>query len=326
MKQFAPMLCPAEKVDLSTIKYPIYASTKLDGIRCIFHPTLGMVSRSLKPIPSMSLNQKFKFLLQYAMQYNVILDGELYSEGMSFQEITRAVMTEDIFDSKKLKEYEKEGRDAFTYAECLIDKIKFFVFDVLNDDLKQPFANRIIHFSTMHQKLSPTWVDDIQVVTQIIVNNQQEVLELFEENLQKGYEGLILKNPNGKYKFGRGTLKEGLCYKVKPFIEKSGIIKGFVQSTIVDENAEKTINELGRSVTSKKKDDRILIEKCSAFVIDYNGQDLKVTIAATDAEKEEIWKNQSEYIGKEVCYKSMEVGAKDLPRHPVAIRWWKHDE
>jgi hypothetical protein len=130
----------------------------------------------------------------------------------------------------------------------------------------------------------------------------------------------------GLYKFGRSTVNEASCYKVKPYIEKSAIIKGVVQATRVDVNAEKTINELGRSVTSKKKDDRILIEKAAAFTVDYNGIDLKVVIAASDIEKEDIWENKEKYIGCEVLFKSMDVGAKDLPRHPVTIRWYLKNE
>ena len=81
-------------------------------------------------------------------------------------------------------------------------------------------------------------------------------------------------------------------------------------------------------MTSKKKDDRVLIDKLAAFVIDYDGQDLSVVIAATDVEKTIMWEEREKYIGKEINYKSMEVGQKEggLPRHPVTVRIWKEDE
>ena len=69
-------------------------------------------------------------------------------------------------------------------------------------------------------------------------------------------------------------------------------------------------------MTSKKVGDRILIEKASAFWVKYNGQDLKVTLAMTDPEKEEVWQNRDTYIGRMIEYKGMLVGAKDVPRHP----------
>ena len=83
----------------------------------------------------------------------------------------------------------------------------------------------------------------------------------------------------------------------------------------------KTINELGRSVTSKRQGDRVLIEKASAFKVLYEGKELKVTLAMTDEEKEEVWKNQKKYIGRWIEYKGMLVGAKDVPRHPVFVRY-----
>ena len=153
---------------------------------------------------------------------------------------------------------------------------------------------------------------------------------MFKVALKGEYEGLILKHQAGRYKFGRGTIKEGLIFKVKPFIEKSAIIKGVVQATAAKEGSERKINELGYSETSKKKDDRELIEKASAFLVDWTvgdeSKDLKITIAATDPEKIDIWENRDKYVGCEVCFKAMDVGAKELPRHPVTTRWWLKDE
>ena len=60
MKKFKPILAIDATDHLETIKYPKYASLKLDGIRCIFHPDHGMVSRSLKQIPNKQLQEKFK--------------------------------------------------------------------------------------------------------------------------------------------------------------------------------------------------------------------------------------------------------------------------
>lgn len=321
-KPFSRMLAPAEAIDLDTIIYPQMASFKLDGIRCVFHPTLGMVSRSLKQIPNKQLQKKFAPLLTLAKDMNLILDGEIYCHGKTFQEITRACMTDDFTDIATLKKLEKEYPAPAAYASCLIDSIEYHLFDVLLNIHGNivPFVER----NNVHILSMPFLVK----VKQFTVTSKEQVEEMFQSAIQQGYEGLILKNPQGHYKFGRGTVKEGLIYKVKPYIEKSAIIKGVVQATVVDPVAEKKINELGHSVTSKKKDDRILIEKAAAFLVDWEGQDLKVVIAASDVEKEQIWKEQADYIGKEVCFKSMEVGMKEggLPRHPVSTRFWRKDE
>jgi DNA ligase 1 len=58
--------CPK---DLTGIKYPILASPKLDGIRCIMINGVAM-SRTLKPIPNLYVQERLKNLPNG-------LDGEL---------------------------------------------------------------------------------------------------------------------------------------------------------------------------------------------------------------------------------------------------------
>jgi DNA ligase-1 len=337
---FKPNLCPNQEVKLDDIKYPMYASLKLDGNRVCFHPKLGMISRSLKQIPSIALNTKFASVLEFAKKHNIILDGELYSHKRDFQEIQRAFKTEDL--SKKQKQILKEFNDPTydgkykgmtedkyeNYHTALIDDIMFNVFDcIAHDSAGEPINDIYLVRQARLCRLSGEFGNHLMVVVdQVRVKNADEVRAMFKIALDEEYEGLILKSPDGLYKFGRSTINEGTSFKVKPFIELSGRIIGVQQATVVREGAEKTINELGRSVTSKKKDDRVLIEKASAFIVEYNGLQVKPVIAATDAEKEQIWADREQYIGCEVLYKGMDVGAKDVPRHPVALRWWLKDE
>jgi DNA ligase-1 len=317
-KQFKPMLAPNQAVDLKDIQYPQFASYKLDGIRCIIHPELGIVSRSLKQIPNKQIQDKYADLLAWCRETDIILDGELYGHGLSFQEITGLVITKDHEDPKTIKKYGER---------TLPDELKYHCFDAIPiNDMVLDFSDRIVLLEEIEDYIpNPRTVE---IVIQQTVYNAEDVKTAFEWAIKHGYEGLMLKSLTGLYKFGRGTLKEGIIYKVKPYIDKSAIIKGFVQATVVDPNAEKTVNELGNSVTSKKKDDRILIDKLAAFVVDYEGQDLKVVVAATDKEKEQMWSEREKYLGCELNYKSMEVGQKDggLPRHPVMTRVWLQDE
>ena len=293
------MLAPNEKVDLSTVKFPLLASTKLDGIRCIFYKG-QILSRSLKQIQNKQLREKFEPIRKFTEDTKCILDGEIYSPKLSFQEITHFVMTQDLGD------------------EIIPDHLKFYCFDNINSDLVEtPFKARINNAITFCESLPDLCVG----LEHWAVYSKEEVEQVFDQVLLKGYEGLILRDPDGKYKFGRGTIKEGLIYKVKPFLDFDGKIIDIIQATKVDENAEKSINELGYSKTSRKKDDRILIEKAAAFLVLFEGKELKVTIAMTDEEKEKVWKNKESYLGKWITYKGMMVGAKDVVRHPVFLRF-----
>lgn len=315
MTQFKPMLAIDASNHLNDISYPKFASCKLDGIRCIFHPELGMVSRSLKPIPNKQLNEKFKDLLAIAKHLGVIFDGELYAHKLTFQEITRAVMTQDFNDEQTFKKLSKDFDSPKEYIKHLIDSMQFVCFDVLMSDIPD------LLFHERLPAISRDYGKHVISLQQRQVNNSTDVKKLFCKALDSGFEGLILRDPDSPYKFGRSTLKKGYMLKVKPFETFDAAIIGVEQATVVCEDVKKKFNELGYSVTSRKKDDRVLIEKPSAFWVKYNDMELKVSLAMTDSEKEKVWKNQDSYIGRMIEYKGMLVGSKDVPRHPVFVRF-----
>lgn len=310
MIKFSPQLAPNKKINLDEIAYPLLASTKLDGYRCIFNKG-EMVTRSLKQVQNKQLREKFEALRQYSEDNNLILDGEIYSHELTFQELNKYFMSEDLESPRSVK---RNGK-----VLTMPEHVKFYLFDcVYSDNFDAPFIDRV----GACQDISGAFPNEVELVRQHTVKSQEEVELYFEIALEKGFEGLILKSLDGRYKCGRGTIKEGLIYKVKPFVTTDSKILDIIQATEVDPNAEKKINELNRSVTSKKLKDRIPIEKASAFLVDYEGKQVKVVIAMTDIEKEEIWKNKEKYIGKIVEYKFMKVGMKEdgLPRHPTSIR------
>ena len=306
---FKVMLAPNQQPDLNDLNYPLFASTKLDGIRCLFIKG-EMLSRSLKQIQCKQLREKLEPLRKYSEENNVILDGEIYGHGMTFQEITHFVMTKDLEESKTVK---KNGG-----VTAIPEELKFYCFDCVKDDnFDEPFSTRIKRISFIRDMFSDIFFE----VGQNLIHSQEEINYQFENVIEQGYEGLILKSLDGRYKCGRGTLNEGLIFKVKPFLDFDAEVIGLVQSTEVNTDAEKKTNEMGRSVTSKKQNDRHVIDKASCFKVLYEGKEVKVVIALPDEDKKYIWNNPEEFIGRMIQYKGMMVGAKDLPRHPTFQRY-----
>ena len=313
--KFKPNLATNEKPDLDNIGFTKLWSKKVDGIRFLAHPELGLVTRSLKQIQNRQLQLKFIHLMEYSKINNVILDGEIYCHTRTFQEITRAVMTQDFEDEKTIKKLMKELKideeGVSKYTKELINDMEFYCFDYLDENNKI-FSERYKEYSHHISQLQ-----HCKIVYQTTVNNKEAIIETFKEVLEDGYEGLILKDPNSYYKYGRTTLKEDTMIKFKPYETFDARIIGVQQATEVNPEVEKTINELGNSVTSKKKGDRVLIEKASAFFVDFEGQEQKVALAMTDEEKEEVWKNKEKYIGKMIEFQGMKLGAKEKIRHPT---------
>ena len=306
------MLYPNQSVDLSTITYPIMGSMKIDGMRILFYKG-KILTRSLKQFQNKQLREKFEPIRKFSEERNLILDGELYSHELTFQEIISFGMTQDLTDKKSVK---KLG-----CIKKIPSHLKFYCFDVVHN------ANFDLEFKFRYQDVK-TFSNMIDCNKNIIepmnhkyLYNRKEIEDCFGQALDHGYEGVILNNPNGIYKKGRVTINEANGYKIKPFHYFDGQIIGVEQSTVVDPNSKKITNELGRSQTSRKKDDRILIEKASAFRVMYEDKELKVTLAMNDKQKEEVWKNKEQYIGKWITYKGMLVGAKDVVRHAVFERY-----
>jgi DNA ligase 1 len=325
---FSPMLFPNDAVGYEVITKPMMASYKLDGMRCLFKDG-EMLSRQWKPIANKQLNDRFECMKKLTKINNAIYDGELYSSEMTFTELMHYCRTEDL------------GK------EPLPDSIKYYIFDVvpeqpaipeeLDEEMKKMLTidmRAIMRYYYMTgialwdekdrlripintNKENFPYVEDLK---QVIVSTPEEARRMFEEAIALGFEGLILKDPNSLYKYGRITTKSGDGYKFKPYQTWDAKIIGVEQATEVDPKAEKKITELGYSKTSRKKGDRIPIEKASAFRVMYEDKELKVSIAMTDEEKEKVWREKDSYIGKYIEYKGMLVGSKDVPRHPVYVR------
>lgn len=295
INEFKPMLAPNEKVDLSTIKWPLLASTKLDGIRTIFKEG-KMLSRSLKEIPNKQLQEKFQNLKDFSKKYNTILDGEIYGIGISFQQITHYVMTDDL--SLKKEELPKE--------------LKFFCFDCIR-------ISPDVEFKKRYEMIKNLKLVNLITVKQKIVNNKEDVEKMFEEALESGFEGLILKRADSKYKFGRATLKSGDMYKIKSFITIDAEIIRIEER--MENTSESYTNELGRSQKHSFKNEVKPTGIAAVLVVIYNGMEQKVCLTGTEEFRREIWENQKKYIGKCIEFKGMVVGSKDLIRHPTFLRF-----
>lgn len=291
---FKPMLLPNEEVNLKEVHYPMLCSFKYDGIRAVIVDG-EIYSRSLKILPNINLHKKFANLKEYSLRNNVLLDGEFYCTSVNFNTLSGIIRSDE--------------------HELPYD-LEFHCFDLLTEQNK-PFQDRVKDYSYIRE-------EGFVPVMQKEVNSADEVTALFAGALELGYEGLVLKDPSGYYKFGRATFKSNLGAKVKPFVSIDARIIGITQATEAREGSEKKINELGRSVTSKKKDDRVLINRAAGFVVLYNGKELEVGLAKhTQEMREHIWNNPSQYIGRMMEYKCMTVGMNEdgLPRHANFKRW-----
>ena len=111
---FKPNLIPnsdiANPIDLKTIigdnVKDWVISFKKDGCRMEINSDMNasILSRSLEPVASIWLNNRYKALAEKCKELGMILEGEIYAHGWRFPEIVRIFKTEDITNKKKVKE------------------------------------------------------------------------------------------------------------------------------------------------------------------------------------------------------------------------------
>ena len=290
-KQIKPLL--ACEVPLEQVRLPVYVSTKLDGIRCLIIDGVAY-SRSLKPI-----RNKYIQSIIGNEKYNG-LDGEL---------IVGNIYDKDVFQKTTSGVMSEQGEPNFV----------FYVFDDFTHP-NLPYSERA---DVMRYKVD-TLTDRIKFLGQKLVDSKERIKYLLETEQVVGGEGLILRNPDGKYKYGRSTPKEQLSVKLKFFQQDEFVVIGFTERMHNANQAK--INELGLQKRSSHKDNLIPMNTLGSLILKYGDDSFQMGTGFTDEQRQEIWDNRDKYLCKLASVRYMSVGLKDKPRVPSFIGWRDKDD
>lgn len=150
------------------IKFPCAGQPKLDGMRAPMETKLGFWSRRGKPF----IKETSNHLLFDTKGYTT--DGEFMipHNEKSFQDSMSAV--------KK-------------YKKGLSEKNSYFVYDII--DTEMTFKERI---NVIH-KLSKNFPKQVYEVETVTINNVDEIKYWHDYFVEKGYEGLMVRNWESKY-------------------------------------------------------------------------------------------------------------------------------
>lgn len=287
MKDFKPMLS-ATVEDTSKLAYPLLASPKLDGIRALVRGGV-LVSRNLKPIPNKHSQKLF------ALKIFEGLDGEL---------IVGEPGSKDAFRATSSGVMSHDGEP----------DVRFYVFDCSSDPAL-PFTRRL--------KLAQDLIEGYERcldVAHVLVHDEQELLKAEQDALAFGYEGIMLRHPDGAYKYGRGTLKAQDLMKLKRFADAEAVVLG-VEEQMHNTNEAKA-DELGRTKRSSHKSGMVGKGVLGALMVKglngpYKGKVFNIGTGFDDAQRQALWKQKLD--GQVVKYKYFPTGSKDAPRFPVFL-------
>lgn len=279
---FKPTLACDANVDL--LKFPLYASPKLDGVRCSIVNGKAL-TRTLKAVPNRHI---YEFLSNEVLSG---LDGELVVGSPTADDAYRVTVSGVMSHG---------GEPEFTYH----------VFD---DHRVQ--AGWLERFESLRASITDT--GRICVLPHTLIQNHDDLMAYEAAQVDAGYEGVILRHPTAPYKYGRSTVKEGYLLKLKRFEDSEAEVIDIEEEMFNGNDA--TTNELGRTKRSTAKAGLVPKGRMGKLHVRdlKTGVEFHIGTGFNDTDKEQFWLN--DYRGRVIKYKFFPVGMKDKPRHPVFL-------
>lgn len=264
---FEVQLAPSKLADPSKLSYPVVVEPKYDGVRTVAVKKGGYVflfSRNGKSFDNFAeLNADLRWLPE-----GVVTDGEVISPNGFQALMTRVKAKPGVHDDVP---------------------IRYAVFDCMSlDDFQrqQCGGDQMYRSRRFGELLKDLGVEQHSLsfpAPSYLATSEAHLSRLYEQFVSQGFEGAMLKNPNGLYTFARNATWQ----KLKPFDTLDLKVVNLIEGT------GKYINSLGAIVVEGEVDGKLIrTEVGSGF---------------SDAARQAIWKR-----GKAVLDDVVEVRFQDI--------------
>ena len=279
-----------EDDEYAKLRFPLYASRKIDGWRVLFTDK-GPLTRKFKPIANL------KVRAELSDPRFIGFDGEI---------VVGPANNPHVFNTTQSVLSTVDGPGL---SEC---DGKVLVFDDFTHP-ELPFAKRLV--SAMF-RVPPEGL--LEPVLHIEIANQSDLDSFEGECLSAGYEGVMLRDPGGKYKCGRSTFREHILMKVKRFVDVEAVITGYEE--LMHNDNPQTRNEVGSSKRSSHKANMRpgnILGALTVTLTDGSGMTCNVGSGFTLADRKSLWAIRDTLINKVITIKYQKCGTKDSPRMPI---------
>jgi DNA ligase-1 len=246
------------------IKFPVYVSPKLDGVNVeyrLIDGKLQLLSRGGEqyPIPR---HQTADVLLLLRELGTDAINGEMYVHGEYLQDIQSAV--------KK--------------PNKLSDKLLFCVFDF--PTIEGDYTTRCTYgYKVMDA--NPT--NSVTQVPVAVAYNFDDIEDAFDEAIDDGYEGLIIRNSKGMYKYNTRSLD---VFKYKKALDAEFVVSGHE----IDKNGH-------------------VVFTCNSS----NDTSFRVKLKGTNEARLEMAKTPTSYYNKFLKVEYETLSKDGIPLKPVGI-------
>jgi len=268
----------------------LIALPKLNGVRGGIQSSV-LLARSLKPIRNKHTSRLFSHECLNGLEGELVV-GAFHDENV-FVNTTSGVGSGDGMP------------DVILHA-----------FDVFHPTL--PFIARL---QVRQELVQASLVPFIEVVPFRIMKSVGDVKEYGLESLTLGYEGLVLRAPNLRYKQGRSTAKEGGFMRYVPWLTSEALILDILEGEV--NNNPSVVNELGFKKKSSHQENKVGSGRAGVFVVRdiHTGIEFRMPVPTVKLQ-DEVWNNKAKYIGKIMRYKfkpAVKTGGK--PRFSQFEGW-----
>lgn len=294
-KMDKPMLAPNDPFNQEDCRLPKMGSAKIDGFR-MFNQGGTAYTRSGKPM---------------ANEYTQALFSKLAFDGLDGELVVGNPSDPNVFNNSQGPLRAKGG----------MPRAVWYIFDD-RTDMRLPFGLRFAIAQKRVKQLKRDmggYADLLEIVDHTLFYDMESILRFESDTVHNGYEGIMLRDPEGKYKTGRATYRENTFLKVKRLVHEEGTIVGFEEQM---ENTNPSFtDELGRTKRSQNAAGLVPSGMVGAFWIENEKwpERFKVSCSAmTDDQKREAFeKFDALYADKIGAYKYFGHGSINAPRQGV---------
>jgi len=269
---YVPMTAKVYQDHKKHIVFPCAVQPKLDGIRCTVENG-KLFTRTRKPILTLPHIEK-----EINLTTQMRLDGELYNHDYkdNFEEIVHLVKRDDVHHDHK--------------------KVQYHIYDMEEKGTFEARNDLILN------KLSRKWIHEaasiIKPVETRIAKDEAELKQIYDDFVEQGYEGAMVRNLNSPYENKRSKHLQ----KYKEFVDAE------FKVVDIEEGRGKLAGSVGAFICEIKDEQGV-----RRFKTKPKG---KLSFLKTLFENEKLWNNRMMTVQFQGYTKKNHV-----PRFPVGIRF-----
>jgi len=278
-----PMLAKKFSKAARHVEYPAAGQRKFDGVRCLamraegFPSNIVLLTRKNKEFAGMNSLRSEIALLN--LPPSIVLDGELYSDTLTFQRVVGLVR--------------KKPENLSEQDLADLEQVSYRIYDLINlSNMDMTFASRYRLLQSLLRAVPSSQTPRLRLTRNVRIRNEDDViayLALFEE---EGFEGLMIRNLESPYELDKRSKH---LQKVKTFIDEEFPIVGYYEATGNDRGTP--------------------IWECEAP----NGRRFRARPMGTLAERRELWANRDNLVGRPLTVRFFEYTDDGVPRFPVGV-------